>query len=1077
MKLWKSFASVPWALALAAAAPGAIHPQGEFVNFEPPQVVPIAVAKIGSAEYVLACNTPDDSVEIYDSALEQYLGRVAVGLSPVTVRWNADNQSFYTCNYIGDSVSLVSLAPNGTATLQRTVHVGNAPTDIAFRPGSSTDALVTLHDSRSVVTIDKTTLVSSSTQTLSDASPTAGVTWAVKFPRRIEFLSDGRMYVLNTMGGNRTAYDVDLYVDDASDPTKPNLVGGMGSTNTAFATDAGNNRMVVVGGMALNNSPNLGLSAVAGLQFGFVESFLWVVNIPSGVAPTVTDPWSASGQTWRSINLNRDYAAGVPVSTGSRVALPTDVLIVPNGTGGVEYVVVASFGTDRVLVLWEDVNANGGWGRRALDVDTMTGGNDYGATGPRGLAYDDVNDKVWVLCLLDNSLAVCDPDGTSIHNRIALSHDPTPDWIYKGRKFLYAARQTSGSHMVACASCHVDGRTDGLRWDLGEPVSTQMELMTEAIIDENITTYPNTPSGYGGGSLSNPPKFAKDKGVLITQTLQGLVNYHLEPSELQYIATNAPYHWRGDQARFQDFNEAFVGLQGMTNIAPFGEPPMGISEAAIDEYTDFIESIHYPPNPEQELDRKQTGDLGTDPNNLELGGGSLLGMKLYHMAESMSGTNACVHCHTLPEGSSNTFFLQTFGGRVPQENAQLRGLFDREKALVSGFAPTDPTTWTRIADRGLMRDGEGVLSAQEERSVNDFNNGFGLGIGSLTDEAANAAMNEFVRKLDWGVGPLIGRAMTVDINTPANSSMLTKMERAAFDANSGIAVRARLLDLGSFAHQGYWYDVSLSSPAYRTVGGGASISRTALLAQIDADGEWLVFQAVPCGSERRVAHETGQPTPLTGLDPSGIELLRMVPNTAFPEIGLFINHTDPAASDPALFQTLKKMRVLEDAVTGPPALGFGAYEGALGEGDNDRHEPPRRLRVAANDIRHGAKLRIGMKRGLPQNNVFVYVKFDLAATGYRHNGMVVWETTEELDPLMQMAFLNGGPELKYVGDLLESEDEASRNTAAGILNTHHGAYNLFKVKIINQSGTGVEVVDKVMRIHDDRDPANQPPLP
>src|SRR5688500_14271794 len=62
---------------------------GSYLNFETPQLKPVACTTAGSggglASFLLVCNSPDNSVEIYNTANNAFLGRVPVGLEPATV--------------------------------------------------------------------------------------------------------------------------------------------------------------------------------------------------------------------------------------------------------------------------------------------------------------------------------------------------------------------------------------------------------------------------------------------------------------------------------------------------------------------------------------------------------------------------------------------------------------------------------------------------------------------------------------------------------------------------------------------------------------------------------------------------------------------------------------------------------------------------------------------------------------------------------------------------------------------------------------------------------------------------------
>ena len=82
--------------------------QGTYVNFETPQVKPLAMAVVGGTEYLLACNTPDSSVEIYDpntaspSTPPVFVDRVPVGQGPASVT-NSMAPSSLNARSAGDS--------------------------------------------------------------------------------------------------------------------------------------------------------------------------------------------------------------------------------------------------------------------------------------------------------------------------------------------------------------------------------------------------------------------------------------------------------------------------------------------------------------------------------------------------------------------------------------------------------------------------------------------------------------------------------------------------------------------------------------------------------------------------------------------------------------------------------------------------------------------------------------------------------------------------------------------------------------------------------------------------------------
>ena len=1036
--------------------------QGTFVNFEVPQIAPITIATVqdgpGFKSYVLACNTPDNSVEIYNAESTAFVARVPVGLGPVTVRWNNTLQKFFTCNFIGDSISSVELAVVSGGlefALERTVNLGNdsigvgdEPTDIVFLPGTAPpEAAVSLHSQAAIMTVRLDDLTSLSKRVL--AHPSTQPNDAVKAPRRLEVLPTPGGYellALNTMGGNKPSaggnghYDMDLFIEDH--PTlATQSIGGMGSTNMAFALDPVGNRVFVVGGFA-TNLETIGEANLESEPFGFVETFLWVVNLQGtcGVnpAPCVEGEPSLNGgvfQTWQTVNLNRDYLSGGPLSNLSeRVSQPSDIALITDGGGNVQQLVIACFGSDKVLILTPEASANGGYLRTHVDL----GAADLG-TGARGLAYDEERGRVWVLNRLDNSLAWFDfqPGVPPAPEQIRLQRDPTPDTIRDARKFLYSAHLTSGNRMVACASCHVDGRTDGLLWDLGDPLNPGGQGEGPFIPPELLDIIP-----YFG--ILNPT-FSPKKGPLITQSLQGLVNSHIDTSRLQYITTNAPYHWRGDRPRFVDFNQAFVKLQGMPNIGSpvvFGEEPefLGISKSQMRAYRNFVNTIHYPPNPEQPDDRRYA-----------TGSGARRGLQVFHEVVSLTENGvdlSCANCHPLPDGSSNTFTLENGGANVPLENAATRGLFQREQALIpkGSFIATGPTNWTRLSQRGLTHDGRNSLNADEERSINDF---IALSFGNLSSTELSTLI-EFSRHLDWGVDPMIGRVLTVDEplwNSPSNTVLddISEFTNSSKEANSGLAVYVRF-DEGTKV-RGYWYDCSMPSPIFRNAIGTKTKTETDLLGLLkDEEDDLLIFQAVPTGSERRVAHLTGTPLPLgdSSINPANLELLPMVPNTAFEPVTGFTANVNPEPSGPNMV-SIRRRVALEDAIRNGSNL--------FGLSPSLRHEPPRRFRIAGDNIHHGAKLRLGMKKGDPLGTEIAWAEFDLAATSYRVGQKVVWETAEELDASMTMAFLNGGPEIDPVAQLLAGELDSQISPGNPPASLQPLLYNDFTIEVVNQNGS------------------------
>lgn len=1025
---------------LATTVAAVASAQGTFVNFEDPQIKPITIAKVAGQRFAVLCNTADNAVEVYQAdAPFAYVLRVPVGQSPVTVRWNPSTSSLYTCNWLGDSITRIDLEVAGGGLRSRTVYtefVGDEPSDIAFLPASDPaqqECYVTLHSSGRLArhrTLDMSEVTAP--QHLLVGPP--GSESAVKMARRVEVLDDGRFFVLNHLGGQLVSgspYDFGLYASTVGASTGTSLAG-VGTGNFNFAFDAPRNRMFVVSQIAKTNSepiasPNQGVLALQTLPTGFVQTWLQVVNIDPSQPTTLVRPQGAGPgpkPLYRSINLNQDYAqlglVGLPQA--QTLAQVTDVAVIADAED-LQYVVLAAFGSDRVAFLAPDGSAPSGWQVSLIDLRPTSPGGPNSNVGPRGLAYDPEGDDlvgptglVWVQNRIDNSFAVIDPWTKAIRHQVALQWNPTPVAITTGRRFLYSARDTSGSATVSCSSCHIDGRTDALGWKLGilhappNPIASQLK--------DTIGIGPTD-------------EFRSNKGTMVTQTLQGLVNSQVDAPRMPPVASNAPYHWRGDKARFQDFNEAFVNLQGRSQE---------LTEGEMNAYTLFVNTIHHPPNPEQPRERVYGGVMG-DPNALDTtpdpndplaqpATGARYGLKLFHIARNVEGGRSCVHCHSLPEGSSNTLTerLDQEGSPTtgsgdhalePIEAAALRNLRAREMSIPQGFDVTTVPRWTGAF--GLLHAGIYTFPPgfHEEKSytTNDFIHRTFRNFADLhfTQVGRLSAVTEFVRQFDTGVAPIVGFTATIRRNTPpaTTAAHFDLLEGQARAANAGVAVHIHLQDqlTGQTTTTGYYYDPHADR---YTQGTGPTVTRAQLTAP--ALGKWLVVQATPAGSERRVAMligTGGQPAPLSGPAPSNLTLLPMVPQTAFEGITTLTVNWGNLAALP-----VRQVRHFQENMP-------GSFYAPAATAPQLRNEPPRRFRIAGQDIRPGAKLVLGMATTTPRSEPVVTATFDLAPTDLFHGGLPVWETTEELDPLQTMVWLSGGYSAPGVSGLLSGSIPAT----------------------------------------------------
>ncbi|MCA8944423.1 MAG: hypothetical protein KDB80_17805, partial [Planctomycetes bacterium] len=964
---------------LWTSLPVLVPAQGASVNFEVHPVKPMAVTQVDGRTWLAVCNTSDNSVEFYDAATLTFEQRVPVGLRPVSITWHQGSRSFYTANFLGDSISRIELVrppgSNGTrAVLDRTMPTGDEPTDVIVASDDRT-VMVTLQSTSSMAWHEIGTLEllkgpASGRITLGSSLFDPQAPFALKHPRRILEI-DGKLVVMGQRGGNSPAYDFDLLTVDLATLQETN-VDGLGSTNWNI-TPGPDGRVFVVGGFARNDVA--GVQALAALPTGFVRSELYVID-------DLGEPsWIA-----RTRDLNRDeFGAVEPPDVA--IDTPTDVALLTLGQT-VTKVFVTGFGSDRIEVLHPTSDAPADWPSTYIDVPNTS--PEHSRTGPRALLVVPAGPSSLtaprLLCYnaLNKSISVIDAASESVVMTVSLQHDPTESVVHRGREFLYSGEH-SGSGFVSCSTCHVDGTTDGLGWNLGTIGGGPAGPIPPHLID----------------GIVGPPEFSSDKGIMITQSLQGLVDHPVDLPETQYLFSNAPYHWRGDKPRFNDFNEAFVNLQGKPDIGSPGDP-QGITPQQMNAYVSFINTIMYPPNPEESPDRRYTGELGA-LSDVEDGTGAIRGMKLFHtfpLAGGLLGNRACVQCHWLPEGSNNRI-TEVLG--QPIETAATRGLFQREARNEIGATTLSQQV---TGEFGLLHPGNAT-------SLNSF---VFLFDGVFGDPLKTVDVMRFMREYDWGTAPLVGKAFTIDVSNvaaPSTAAALDLFEDQAARANAGVAalVRTNGLELGLY------FDVGERNGRWRQVGTNRWIDRNAMLALCDDDDDRIVVQATEVGAERRYADPSGAAPTLTGPNPSDLTLEPMRPSTQWREVprltknwvpGTGPNEFDWAGNGPNP-KSIRTIRIYQHAlIDKAPQFGLTAF----------RHEAPRRFRIAGRDIRHGAFLILTIAADATTPPPYVpgdghavqIVATELFPTSeFTADGRRIWETTLEADPLVQYLLMLGGP--------------------------------------------------------------------
>jgi hypothetical protein len=225
---------------------------------------------------------------------------------------------------------------------------------------------------------------------------------------------------------------------------------------------------------------------------------------------------------------------------------------------------------------------------------------------------------------------------------------------------------------------------DRLAWDLGDPSAitdgsnnffspadsnfTDILGFGDGLITGSSGTNPNnaqnTLLGFGGNEATFD-KFHPMKGPMTTQTLIDIIG-------------KEPHHWRGDKDGIEEFAGAFDGLQG-------DDEPLNATK--MQEFEDFLSSLHFGPNPYRLLDNSIAGGpsmddvccsdpldmtgfftavvpadpgshsaTGTPLETVTTGGDAWSGFNKY-VDTSTDSVFRCVDCHTLPMGAGPTQYM------------------------------------------------------------------------------------------------------------------------------------------------------------------------------------------------------------------------------------------------------------------------------------------------------------------------------------------------------------------------------------------------------------------------------------
>ncbi|MGK3999284.1 beta-propeller fold lactonase family protein [Sorangium sp. So ce1024] len=819
--------------AVSASAPSALSTAPSYTLFESGQVRPLALSPDRST--LFAVNTPDNRLEVFKvkRGRLEHRGSVAVGLEPVAVAARNDDE-VWVVNHVSDSVSVVDVSNPKKPRVVRTLLVGDEPRDIVFAgPGKNRAFITTAHRGQNSPVDPALTTpgvgradVWVFSATSQSASPLTIITLFSDTPRALAASPDGkRVYAAAFHSGNRTTVVETNLVNPSlglglpppttnaigeTQPSAPLIVKFNGQhwvdelnrswddkvnfslpDKDVFVLNAMANPPAPVAGPAGSFQGvgtilyNMAVNPVSGRVYvtnteAFNEQRFEGPGVFAGHSVrgrfnhnriTVLDP-ATGGVAPRHLNKHINYSAccaSIPNAENQKsLALPQGMAVSKNG----KKLYVAALGSDKIGV----------FSTAALEADTFTPSLAHQIPlpggGPTGVVLDEGRDQLYALTRFDNSIAVIDLDDRAEVARVPM-HNPEPESVVRGRRFLYDASFSSSHGDSACASCHVFGDVDSLAWDLGDPDAVNTPMPGPFVVDPTL--------------FGQPAEFAALKGPMTTQPLRGLANH-------------GPMHWRGDRtdtsgapsaqpdsgifdedAAFKKFNVAFVGLLGRD--AP-------IPAADMQAFTDFILQVVYPPNPIRRLDNSLTPDQAA-------------GKAFFLLPPSEGGP--CASCHVLDPTANAEHGVQFPGffgtdGRYTFDFifqsfkvAQLRGLYQK----VGMFGMVENPRFNdrdhefqgdQIRGFGFAHDGtvDTIFRFHDQLGFNEAPGVAGFPPGEEGD-VLRRQVTDYLHVFESNLAPIVGQQVTlVGAGKPAILARVALLMARAEAGECDLVVKGRI---------------------------------------------------------------------------------------------------------------------------------------------------------------------------------------------------------------------------------------------------------------------------------------------
>jgi len=647
------------------------RPSVENPLFLSPHFHPLAV----TAGRIYVVNTPSDTVDVIDSTNREVVGRIPVGIEPVSLALRPDGSELWVSNHVSDSVSVIDLRDDSPtrhqviATIQQFDPETRAtrfdePVGIAF--AGDHKAYVALSSENAIAVVD-----------VASRQVTARLSIPAQDPRAI-VVRNGRLYVLPFESNNQTQ-----------------LSGGTGkldgelTTFDAFQHSIANNNVLSLGAVVdivkHPQVPDRDLFVFDTATDTLLQTHEHLGTLLYGIAVDSHDSiYIAQTDARNHINGKSGTARHGLAELGNRPFLNQVTCVDQAGTRFIELdsvrdnlpIADLAVATPSAVELTPDestllVAASGSDLLVTVDPrsQTVLGRVRVGAV-PEGIAVEPGPlPRAWVLNAADNSVSLVDLGDVHqprLVQTVALA-DPTPAAIKRGRiAFSTARASTTGT--FSCASCHPDGHTDQLLWVLNTPiVSGGNQIMPRSTMP--VRGLRDTAPFHWDGIPGDP------YGGINSASVHASV----PPNSREDVPASSTRHLiDGGLA-------GTMSLVGDKTVNDEGLPGR-LSRAERDDMAEFLLSVPYPPAQR----RAYTNLLSASARD---------GFRLFHIDgdndPSKSTPNVCGDCHRLP------FLVSTNTPGTGMDTPTWRGAYDRWLILPQGrLNIIDFDFYRRVAEQG-----------------------------------------------------------------------------------------------------------------------------------------------------------------------------------------------------------------------------------------------------------------------------------------------------------------------------------------------------------------------------------------